>query len=84
MTIKTSKYNEIGINEVRRLINDGIINCPAHIKEWDHSIGAFAGTVTINGDTKKLHAGDEIIINNVNLTMAKENDDYFDCEININ
>ena len=84
MNINVSKYNEISINEVKRLIADGVINCQAHIEQGDHYACAFAGLVTIANETYKLYAGDVIVANNVKLYVAAEDDSYFDSLISIN
>ena len=83
MQIKTTTHNEISIEEVRRLISENIINCPAHIvKNCDAD--TFAGMVTLRGENIKLYAGDEVTVHNVSLPLAIAAPEEFDSWVVIN
>lgn len=77
MKIKVSKYNEVGKAEVERLAKMGarIIKAPVRF--------GFKGVYVTSVDGEVVRAGDDIIINNVILTVAHAEDDYFDREIEI-
>ena len=79
MKIKCSKYNEVCLKDVKDFISK-----PCQIRKSYYNNGVFLGSVIIDGVSYLLHAGDDVCINNVWLSLAYGDFSYFDCVLDIN
>lgn len=79
MKIPVSKYNEVNIKDVEKLIKS---KSQIRYSEYRHN-NEHVGCITINGIVYNLKAGDEVCINNVWLPLAYAKDEYFSQYIEI-
>ena len=80
MKIKTSKYNEVRLADVAQYIKS-----PAQIKKKVTPNGVLISDIFYqNGKKDFIYSDYEVVINNVRLPFAVGDDNYFNCEIEIN
>lgn len=79
MIIACSKYNEVRFQDVREFLKD-----QNQFVRNRFRVGRYLGSVDVHHVSFPLFAGDEVVINNVSLSLAYGDDSYFDCELVIN
>lgn len=80
MKIRTSKNNEVRLSDV-----SDYIKVPAQIIRPVVTNGVPVGEIRYeDGQTERIYSDYEVRINNVQLSFASGDDDYFNCEIEIN
>lgn len=79
MKINCSKYNEVRLQDVEKLLT----NCE-QFRTNRFRKGRYLGSVVVNKISFPLFAGDEVLIHNVSLSLSYGEDSYFDCELEIN